>query len=89
MPRVEVPSRYRVPTKGEASIQVSGATVRACVDEIEERYPGFRKLIIDSKGNLNRFVTLFVNGESLPRDALDAPLSPDDCLAIQAAMAGG
>jgi molybdopterin converting factor small subunit len=89
MPRVEVPSRYRVPTKGEASIDVSAATVRACIEEVEARYPGFQKLIIDSKGNLNRFVTLFLNGESLARDALDTPLSPDDSLEILAAAAGG
>ena len=47
MPRVEVPSRYRVPTRGEAIIEVSGATVEACLEEVESRYPGFRKLIID------------------------------------------
>jgi len=89
MPRVEVPSRYRVPTKGEAIIEVSGTTVRACIDEVEVRHPGFRKLIIDSKGDLNRFVSLFVNGESLAREALDTPLSPDDSLEILAAAAGG
>lgn len=89
MPRVEVPTRYRVPTKGEAIIEVSGATVRACIDEVEVRYPGFRKLIIDSKGDLNRFVKLFVNGEGLARNALDAPIASDDSLEIVAAAAGG
>jgi sulfur carrier protein ThiS len=78
-----------VPTKGEASIEVSAKTVRGCIEEIEERYPGFRKLIIDSKGNLNRFVSLFVNGEALPRSEIDASLSQDDSLEIVAAAAGG
>jgi hypothetical protein len=78
-----------VPTKGEASIDVSGTSVRACIEEVESRYPGFQKLIIDSKGNLNLFVKLFVNGESLERTALDASLSPDDNLQIVTAAAGG
>ena len=89
MPRVQVPSRYRVPTKGEAIIEVDGHTVRACIEEVEVRYPGFRKLIIDSKGELNRFVTLFINGEGLPRDALDTRLASEDSVEIVAAAAGG
>jgi molybdopterin synthase sulfur carrier subunit len=89
MPRVEVPSRYRVPTQGESSIDVSADTVRGCIDAVEARYPGFRKLIIDSKGSLNRFVSLFVNGEAIARSDLDVPLSPADSLEIVAAAAGG
>jgi len=89
MPRVEIPRRYRVPTQGEASIEVSGETVRACIDEVESRYPGFRKLIIDSKGELNRFVRLFVNDESLSRGGLDDPIASHDSLKIVTAAAGG
>jgi len=89
VPRVEIPRRYRLPTKGEASIEVSAETVRGCIEEVEARYPGFRKLILDSRGDLNRFVSLFVNGESHPRTGIDAPLSPNDRLEIVAAAAGG
>ena len=89
MPQVEVPSRYRVPTRGEGRIAVSGLTVRACIEEVEAAYPGFQELIIDSKGELQRFVKLFLNGEQMSRDALDAPVAGEDTIAVVAAAAGG
>jgi molybdopterin converting factor small subunit len=89
VPQVEVPSRYRVPTKGESCIQVDGRTVRECIEAVEARYPGFQELILDGQGELRRFARLFVNGDELARDALDTPVSGDDSVAILAAVAGG
>jgi adenylyltransferase/sulfurtransferase len=89
LPQVEVPSRYRIPTKGEATIQVDADTVRGCIEAVEARYPGFQELIIDSKGEMHRFVRLFVNGDELERDDLDRTVSPDDRVAVLAAAAGG
>ncbi len=89
MPRVEVPPRYRVPTRGEASIEVSAKTVRECIEAVEEKYPGFQKLILDSKGAQKLFVSFFINGEALARDEIETPLKQDDSLEIVAAIAGG
>lgn len=89
VPQVEVPSRYRVPTRGEARIEVAGTTVRACIEAVEARYPGFQELIIDAKGGQQRYVRLFLNGEELPRDALETPVGTDDRVQILAAAAGG
>lgn len=89
MPRVEVPSRYRVPTGGESSIEVEGRSVRECIEAVEARHPGFQELILDKHGELQRFVRLFVNAEQLARDALDAAVSEDDEIAIVVAPAGG
>ena len=36
MPLVEVPSRYRVPTRGEGRIAVKGSTIRACIEEVDD-----------------------------------------------------
>jgi molybdopterin converting factor small subunit len=89
LPQVEVPSRYRVPTKVEATIQVDADTVRGCIEAVEARFPGFQELIIDSKGETHRFVRLFVNGDELERDALDRAVDPDDRVVVLAAAAGG
>lgn len=89
MPHVEVPSRYRVPTRGEARIEVEAGTVRECIEAVEARYPGFQELILDAKGDLQRFVRLFVNGDELPRDALETPVGADDRVQVLAAAAGG
>ena len=48
-----------------------------------------RALFLDSAGDVQRFVQLFVNGVELPRDALDTQVSGTDCVAVLAAAAGG
>ncbi len=89
MPKVEVPPRYRGPTSGLGLIDVDADTVRSCIEAVEAQHPGFRELILDSEGQLRRFVRLFVNGEALDRDAVDAPVAAADRVQIQAAAAGG
>ena len=89
MPQVQVPSVYRVPTKGEGRIEVDASTVKACIEAVEARYPGFQELILNTKGELHLFSKLFLNGELLDRDALDTPVSGDDTVAVLAPAAGG
>jgi hypothetical protein len=89
MPVVVVPPPYRGPTRGDGEIRVPGASVLACLAAVEAGHPGFRDQILDAQGRLHRFVKLFVNGEELPREPVDAPLAPDDRLEILAAIAGG
>lgn len=89
MPQVRVPTPFRGPTRGEEKIQVEGSTVRACVEAVAERYPGFRELIFDPRGNLNRFVRLFLDGEGVPSDALVRSVGESDEVEILSAIAGG
>jgi molybdopterin converting factor small subunit len=89
VPQVEIPRRYRLPTRGESPIDVEGRTVRECIEAVEARYPGFLELVFDSQGHLNRFVRLFVNGDEIARDDPDAPVGDDDRIQILAAAAGG
>ena len=89
MPKVEVPPPYRGPTRGEARIEVEGASVRACLDEIEARYPGFLEQVLGPDGRPHRFVRLFVNGVQLDAGSLDAPVAPGDDIQVLAAIAGG
>lgn len=89
MPRVVVPPPYRGPTGGLDCIDVEGATVRQCLDAVGDRFPGFGEQIFDAGGRVHGFVSLFVNGEEIAREALDRPLGARDRLEILAAIAGG
>ncbi|NRA08836.1 MAG: MoaD/ThiS family protein [Myxococcales bacterium] len=89
MPQVEIPRRYRGPTGGAANVEVSGESVRACIEAVEARHPGFLELVVDADGSLHRFVSIFVNDEELPRDALDIAVAGPDRISIAAAAAGG
>ena len=89
MPKVEVPPRYRGPTGGLGLIEVDADSVRSCIDAVEAEHPGFRELILDGDGNIRRFVSLFVNGEALERDAVDTSVADTDHVQFLAAVAGG
>ena len=89
MPKVEVPARYRRTTGGLRLIEVDADSVRSCIEAVEIQHPGFRELILDGEGNIRRFVRLFVNGEALDRDAVDAPVTESDHVKFLAAVAGG
>ena len=89
MPTVSVPPAYQGPTRGEGEIQVQGDTVRACLEAIEDKYPGFLAQIFDGRGDLHGFVKLFLNEEPVEQAQLGLTVSPDDEVAIVAAIGGG
>ncbi len=89
MLEVEIPRRYRGPTRGRASIHVEAHTVRECIEAVEAECPGFLELVLDAQGDLRRFVRLFVNGDALDRDAVDVPVAGSDHVQILASVAGG
>jgi len=89
MPQVEIPPPYRGPTAGEARIDVEGATIGECLKAVGDRYVGFAEQIFDTTGRVHRFVSLFVNGDEIDRNALDTPVADGDEVRILAAIGGG
>ena len=89
MPIVLIPTAYRAPTQGQAEIEVSGASVRECLEAVEALYPGFLELVLDPKGNQHPFVKLFVNEEQIETNALETKVSPEDRVDVLADIAGG
>lgn len=92
MPFVLIPAPYRGPTGGLDRIETRGATIGACLDEVEARHPGLRALVLDSAtGQIHRFVKLFVNGELQGRESavLERPIGSADEIEILSAIAGG
>jgi molybdopterin converting factor small subunit len=89
MPKVEVPPPYRGPTRGEARIEVAGASVRECLAAVEARHPGFLEQVLGPDGRPHRFVRLFVNGVQIEAGGLDSPVDASDEIQVLAAIAGG
>jgi sulfur-carrier protein len=89
VPVVNIPPPYRGPTLGQERIEVAGATVGECVEAVCERFAGFREQMFDAAGRVHKFVKLFVNGDEIPRTALDTPVAGSDEVEILAAIAGG
>ena len=80
MPTLQIPNVYRGHTRREASVEVSGETIGACLDAAEAVFPGFRALVVDDSGATHKFNKVLLDGELLPRgaDTLDTPVFVDD-----------
>ncbi len=90
MATVVIPPPYQGPTQGKAEVEVSAGTVRGCIDAVEDRFPGFRPLVLDPGGDVHHFVKLFLNGDQLANgDALEHKIEAADRLEILSAIAGG
>ena len=89
MPFVIVPPPYQGPTGGLGQIEVDGRTVRECIEGVARAHPGFGEQVFDAQGRVHRFVTLFVNGDEISREAVETPVSARDRVEILAAIAGG
>jgi molybdopterin converting factor small subunit len=89
MPTVTIPPAYRGPTRGADRIDVEGGTVRDCIQVVANRFPGFGDQVFDAKGDVHRFVTLFINGDEIDRNDVDRAVGPGDEVEILAAVAGG
>ena len=61
----------------------------ACLEAVEEKFPGFLTQVVDGSGAVHGFVKLFVNGETIDSSALSLGLAPQDRLEVLAAIAGG
>jgi len=90
MPIVKMPAPMRYYVNNQAEVPLRGDTVRALVDDLVLTYPGIKAHILDSSGNLRRYVNLFVNQENIrDLDGLDTPLGEDDRVILLPSISGG
>ena len=76
------------PTLGPCDIE--GATVRAVLDELERRYPGFASYVLDEAGRLRRHVNIFVGEEPIyDRETLGDAVGASTPVFIAQALSGG
>ncbi len=74
---------------GERSLRGEGSSVRELLDDLDSRYPGFKRELV-TDGQLHRFVNIYLNDEDIRfLDRLDTRLSEGDTLSILPALAGG
>lgn len=90
MPKVRIPTPLRKLTDGVAEVEVTGADLRAVLDDLQAKHPGIRERLLDDDGQLRRFVNVFVRDEDVRfLDGLDTPIGEQDTVSIVPAVAGG
>jgi len=87
---VRIPTPLRKLTKELDVVSGDGGTLVACIDSLEQQYPGLKERLCDEGGELRRFVNVYVNGEDVRfQQGLQTPLEPGDEVSIVPAVAGG
>ncbi len=89
MPSIRVPTALRSLTGGASDIEVTAATVRDAIAELDRRHPGFAAKLLD-KGAVKPFIRIFVGPDDIGGLlGLETKLSERDEVAIVPAIAGG
>ena len=87
---VRVPTTLRMLTAGAPEVAVSGSTLAAVIDSLEESHPGFRRHILDQAGELRRFVNVFISDDDARfLGGMAAPVADGETVSIVPAVAGG
>ena len=87
---VRVPTPLRRFTAGVDEVPADGASIKAVIEDLERRHPGMRERLLDEKGDIRRFVNIYLNGDDIRfLDAINSKVKDGDDISIVPAIAGG
>ncbi|UKO97273.1 MoaD/ThiS family protein [Nostoc sp. UHCC 0870] len=88
--KVLVPTPLQNFTNNQAALESSGSTIAELLDSLETSFPGIKSRLCDEKGQLRRFLNLYVNSEDIRfLEGIATPLKDGDEVSIVPAVAGG
>jgi sulfur-carrier protein len=88
--RIRIPAAIRDCCGGASELLLEAASVRAALEQIEQRHPSLYRSLCDETGSVRRHVNLFVNTAHVrDREGLDTTLVPGDVVTILPAVSGG
>ena len=88
--KVRIPTPLQNMTKNKAEVESSGTNIREVIDDLERNFPGIKARICDEKGNIRRFINIYVNEEDVRFLKQDqTSLKDGDEVSIIPAIAGG
>ena len=88
--KVRIPTPLRKLTNNEELVEVTAATVGDAIKELQSRFPGIEERLVDEKGEVRRFVNVYVNEEDIRfLQNRATPLKDGDEISIIPAIAGG
>jgi molybdopterin synthase sulfur carrier subunit len=90
MPSVRIPTPLRKLTNELEVVQAAGGTVGEVINSLDKAFPGLKERVCDEKGDVRRFVNVFLNDEDIRFLDNNATLVKEsDELSIVPAIAGG
>ncbi len=90
MIKVRIPTPLRTLTKGQGEVEASAGNIDDMIGTLDATYPGLKSRLCDEKGDLRRFVNIYVNEEDIRfLDGKETSLKDGDEVSIVPAIAGG
>ena len=90
MPTIRVPSALRTLTGGASDVEVSAATVRDALAELDKKHPGVAAKVLDGAGAVKPFIRIYVGPDDIGGlSGLDTTVAARDEISIIPAIAGG
>lgn len=88
--KVRIPTPLRKLAGGSSEVSVNGTTVAEVLENLEKDHPGFRERLYDDRGQIRRFVNIYVAGEDIRfLKGVDTPIKESEEVSIVPAVAGG
>lgn len=90
MAKIQFPINFQKFTQNKSTINVNGATLLECLNSVWMAHPEVKEKILNDKGNLQRYVRVFLDGQNCEElGGLKAPVTKDTTIKIFIALAGG
>ena len=87
---VRIPTPLRKLTQDKDAVQATGVTIQEIVDNLEKHYPGLKERLCDERGELRRFVNIYLNDEDIRfAPGRQTAVKDGDEISIIPAIAGG
>ena len=90
MIKVRIPTPLRPLTCGQGEVEAKASSIVEMIDNLNATHPGLKDRLCDEKGELRRFVNIYVNEEDIRfLKGKDTSLKDGDEVSIVPAIAGG
>jgi len=87
---VRIPTTLRPLSGGASTVSVEGGTLADVLKNLNAAHPGFSDRLLDSAGNLHKFVNVFVADDDVRyMDGLNTAVPAGSTVSIIPAVAGG
>jgi MoaD family protein len=88
--KVQIPLPLRGSTGGMSEVEATGGSIREIISDLVASYPAIRERLFMGDEELNRFVSIFVQGQDVRLlEGLETTVKEGDVITILPLAAGG
>lgn len=88
--KVSLPMLLEIATDGVREVDVSGATLQECLDNLLDKHPRLRSHLFEEDGALRRHVLILYNDQNTRwLSTFDVPIQAGDRITVLQAVSGG